>query len=105
MKITLAQLNPTVGDIEGNLAQIKKTISKFGEVSDLIVFPELFITGYPPRDLLEKSAFIEKAQRAVQKVAEVSSNHLKTGIILGAPTPTGKKTGKGLNNRKGRTIC
>jgi NAD+ synthase (glutamine-hydrolysing) len=98
MKITLAQLNPTVGDIEGNLAQIKKTISKFGEVSDLIVFPELFITGYPPRDLLEKSAFIEKAQRAVQKVAEVSSNHLKTGIILGAPTPTGKKTGKGLNN-------
>ena len=98
MKITLAQLNPTVGDIEGNLTQIKETISRFGEVSDLIVFPELFITGYPPRDLLEKPIFIEKAQRAVQELARSSSKHPKTGIILGVPTLTGKNTGKGLYN-------
>jgi NAD+ synthase (glutamine-hydrolysing) len=109
MKITLAQLNPTVGDIEGNLAQIKETISKFSKVSDLIVFPELFITGYPPRDLLEKKIFIEKAQSAVQELAKSSSKHPKTGIILGTPALTGKSTGKGLYNsalliHKGRIL-
>ncbi len=98
MKITLAQLNPTVGDIEGNLTQIKETISRFSEVSDLIVFPELFITGYPPRDLLEKKIIIEKTQSAVQELTKSSSKHPKTGIILGAPTLTRKNTGKGLYN-------
>lgn len=109
MEITLAQLNPTVGDIEGNLTQIKETISRFGEISDLIVFPELFITGYPPRDLLEKPLFIEKVQRVIQAVVQSSFKHPKTGIILGAPTLTGKTTGKGLYNsalliHKGRIL-
>ena len=99
MKITLAQLNPIVGDISGNLkkliAVLKKESSNF---SDLVVFPELFISGYPPRDLLERSAFIEELQIAVQKILALSQQYPKTGILFGIPRPTGKNHGKGLYN-------
>ena len=51
MKITIAQLNNTVGDIDGNIAKAKETIaSEKSKNSDLIVFSELFISGYPPED-------------------------------------------------------
>ena len=59
MKLTLAQLNPTIGDIQGNLAKIEKTLSQCSKDSpDLVIFPELFLVGYPPRDLLERSSII-----------------------------------------------
>jgi len=49
MKITLAQLNPFVGDIDGNVARIEETLRRCrGESPDLVVFPELFLVGYPP---------------------------------------------------------
>ncbi len=52
MKITLAQLNPIVGDISGNLKKLIAVLKKDSyNLSDLVVFPELFISGYPPRDL------------------------------------------------------
>ena len=59
MKITIAQLNNTVGDIDGNIAKAKKTIaSEKSKNSDLIVFSELYISGYPPEDLVLKSSFL-----------------------------------------------
>ncbi len=98
MRITIAQLNPTVGDTQGNLTKIVNTLSQFSKQSDLIVFPELFLVGYPPRDLLEKNQFIEEAQMAVQKLIHVSTQYAQTGILLGVPTPTGNKVGKSLYN-------
>ncbi len=98
MKIAIAQLNPTVGDIDGNLAKIEAALGFLQSDVDLIVFPELFLTGYPPRDLLEKSWFIDRVKGALRRVGGMSRRLPGTGILLGAPIPSGKKKGKGLYN-------
>jgi NAD+ synthase (glutamine-hydrolysing) len=99
MKVTLAQLNPTVGDIQGNLAKVEQTLSLCRKDSpDLVIFPELFLVGYPPRDLLERPSFIAMVQQAVEKLLEVSENYDQTGIIIGAPQPSRQRRGKDLHN-------
>ncbi|MFH1665367.1 MAG: NAD+ synthase [Candidatus Omnitrophota bacterium] len=98
MKITIAQLDPTIGDIEGSLERIYGVLSRSEESPDLVVFPEMFLTGYPPRDLLEKSEFIERVQSAIRDVLSVSLKYPETGILFGAPIPTGKSSGRGLYN-------
>jgi NAD+ synthase (glutamine-hydrolysing) len=99
MKITLAQLNPTVGDIRGNLAKVTQTLSQCSKDSpDLVVFPELFLVGYPPRDLLERPSFIARTEEAIRELLEVSQKYPQTGIIVGAPQPGQQSTGKGLHN-------
>ncbi len=98
MKITLAQLNPVVGDISGNLKKLSELVGRFAPESDLIVFPELFLVGYPPRDLLERQTFIEKTQQAIQEVSRLSMQYPDTGLIVGAPRPSGRAVGKGLYN-------
>ncbi len=99
MKITIAQMNPTVGDIDGNSNRIKNTLNDCVDNStDLIIFPELFLTGYPPRDLLERPWFISKVEEAVQKLTEISNQYPETGILFGAPISTGKDAGRGLYN-------
>src|SRR4030042_4223167 len=98
MKITLAQLNPIVGDVSGNLKKVVDTLEQYAGETDLIIFSELFLVGYPPRDLLEQPALLEGAQAAVQKLLAVSRSFPQTGVLLGAPWPTGLDTGKGLNN-------
>lgn len=99
MKVAVAQLNPVVGDIDGNLGKIVGTLARCKEDKpDLLIFPELFLVGYPPRDLLERAAFIDKVQRAVQEAVKISSEYPETGVLLGAPQPTGRDSGKGLYN-------
>jgi NAD+ synthase (glutamine-hydrolysing) len=99
MKITIAQLNPVVGDIEGNVRKIVDTLYLCGKDStDLVVFPELVVTGYPPRDLLERPWFIQSSQKAIEELIGLSKEYAQIGIILGAPLPTGKNTGRGLYN-------
>ncbi len=99
MKITLAQLNPIVGDIEGNRARIVETLAAAAkEGADLVVFPELFLVGYPPRDLLERRGFIDRVQVAVEKLRRASAVYPQVGLICGAPLPTGKDVGKPLYN-------
>jgi NAD+ synthase (glutamine-hydrolysing) len=98
MKITLAQLNPIVGDVSGNLQKVVDTLEQYGPETDLIVFSELFLVGYPPRDLLEKPPLLEATQAAVQQLLAVSRRFPRTGVLVGAPRPTGLNTGKGLNN-------
>ena len=71
MKITLAQLNPTVGDVSGNLQKVIDTLERVGGATDLIVFSELFLVGYPPRDLVEKPSLIDQVQQALARLAEV----------------------------------
>ena len=99
MKVTLAQLNPIVGDIRGNLEKLKQALDDSSRVgSDLVVFPELFLVGYPPRDLLERPWFIERAKAAILELTQFSTGFATTGILVGAPMPTGRGTGKGLAN-------
>src|SRR5882672_2029005 len=70
MKIALAQMNPTVGDIPGNLRKIRAFIARAKtRQADLVVFPELCITGYPPRDLLELRYFVQKNLEALSDLA------------------------------------
>jgi NAD+ synthase (glutamine-hydrolysing) len=98
MKITLAQLNPVVGDVGGNLEKVAATLEQEHQGSDLVVFSELFLTGYPPRDLLEKPAFLARVDAALADLVALSARYPDTGILVGAPQRTGRDTGKGLCN-------
>ncbi|KQC03516.1 MAG: NAD synthetase [Methanoculleus sp. SDB] len=99
MKIAIAQQNPVVGDIRGNVAKIGNILQQCrGESPDLVVFPELFLSGYPPRDLLERHWFIGRVNRAVEEVLELSQHYPETGILFGAPRETHRDTGRGLYN-------
>jgi len=99
LRVTIAQLNPTVGDISGNVAKIVRTLSECAPyLPDLVIFTELFLVGYPPKDLLERSWFIARAQEAVDELRRVSKGYPGTGILLGAPLPTAQANGKGLYN-------
>jgi NAD+ synthase (glutamine-hydrolysing) len=91
MRIAICQLNPTVGDLEGNLAKLRKAAEASAkEKPDLLVFSELFLTGYPPRDLLEKPWFVRRAESALKKAAEISKAYPETGFLLGTPLATGQ---------------
>jgi len=99
VKIAMAQLNPVVGDITGNLKMIDELWSNCcAEETDLLILPELFLVGYPPRDLLERPAFINRVNMAIQEILELSLAYEGTGILVGAPLSTGKSTGHGLYN-------
>ena len=69
------QINPTVGDFENNFKLISEAVKKAEELSgDIIIFPELAITGYPPEDLLLKPSFIEKNITYIEKIKLLSEN-------------------------------
>ncbi len=99
MKITLAQLNPTIGDFKGNLEKIEDTFNQVKrDHPDIIVFSELFLTGYPPLDLLERKDFTDKAQQTLDKLLELSTTFSKTAVLCGTIQPTNQKKGKRLYN-------
>jgi len=63
MRIALGQINTTIGDLTGNvdrMVSLAREAARLG--ADLVVFPELSITGYPPRDLVEKPTFVERSE-------------------------------------------
>jgi NAD+ synthase (glutamine-hydrolysing) len=71
LRIALAQIDGTVGDLSGNAARIGDYLDQAREVgADLIIFPQLALSGYPPRDLLRRSAFLEANQRALMDLVE-----------------------------------
>ncbi|MEN6461700.1 MAG: NAD+ synthase [Syntrophomonas sp.] len=99
MKVTIAQLNPIVGDLKYNLnklAEILPEAQKAG--SDLVILPELYLVGYPPRDLLEKPWFIEQVSHAVDELKMLSTQYPEIGILIGAPLPNEHKQGRALRN-------
>jgi NAD+ synthase (glutamine-hydrolysing) len=98
MRVTLAQVNPTVGDICGNLAKLTEVLAQVPGNADLVVFPELYLVGYPPRDLLERPGLMAGVRQAVQDLKELSRSYASLGILVGAPRPTGQARGKGLYN-------
>src|ERR1700761_8954458 len=83
MRIGLAQINNTVGDLNGNAAKILD-FARQGERAgaEAVAFPELALTGYPPRDLVEKHSFLERTEDALQGIARESAN-LGITLILG----------------------
>ncbi|HDQ44303.1 MAG TPA: NAD+ synthase [bacterium] len=99
MKITLAQLNPTIADFPGNLKKAEAAVHRArSDGSDLVVFPELFLTGYPPRDLLERHDFVSEADRALGRLIEISARFPEPGILMGTIQPTQKGTSHLLYN-------
>lgn len=75
VRLALAQINPTVGDLEGNTKKIIEYIEKAKKYEcDIVAFPELAITGYPPEDLLFKEKFIEKNLEKLKEIAKYSDN-------------------------------
>lgn len=90
MKIALAQLNPTVGDISGNIARVRSArMQAAGMGADLVVFPELFVAGYPPEDLVLRPSFQKACREAVETLAET----LEPGpaVLLGTVWPDAGK--------------
>ena len=83
--ITLAQLNPTVGDVRGNAAKVRAARARAkAEGADLVVLPELFIAGYPPEDLVLKPAF-QSACRAVVEELAVETADGGPAVLVGTP--------------------
>src|ERR1019366_9722136 len=75
MRIALGQINPTVGDFSGNLAlMIRYAREAAGRGAEIVVFPELSITGYPPRDLVEKPSFIDRSEAAVKELGRATAD-------------------------------
>jgi len=99
MKITIAQLNPTIGDFSGNLKKAgnaMQTARKDG--ADLVVFPELFLTGYPPRDLLERNDFIQNAKNALLQLIADSRQVPDLAVICGTVLSNNGSLKKQLSN-------
>ena len=83
MRLALAQINPVVGDLEGNRELILERLSEARSNSaDLVVFPELAVTGYPPEDLLLRPGFIRAAEESVEQIALETRG---TTVLVGAP--------------------
>ena len=87
LKIALAQLNPIVGDIRGNMAIARQARAEASaQDADLILFSELFLTGYPPEDLILKLAFVRAAKDAAEALAQDTADG-GPAMLIGVPWP------------------
>src|SRR5690606_35056846 len=94
LRIAVAQLNPVMGDIAGNLAKARAARAEAARMqADLILFTELFISGYPPEDLVLKPSFLAACEKAVQELASDTADG-GPGVIIGTPL----KRESGLHN-------
>ncbi|MBJ6131679.1 NAD+ synthase [Ochrobactrum sp. Q0168] len=85
LRIAVAQLNPVMGDIAGNLAKARAARAQAAEMkADLILFTELFIAGYPPEDLVLKPSFVAACEKAVRDLATDTADG-GPGVIIGTP--------------------
>ena len=96
MKIALGQINPTVADFSGNSAKIIEFAQRAQRAgAGLILFPELAVCGYPPRDLVERSSFVAKNREAVECIAAQTRG---ISVICGMVTPAEPDAGKSVMN-------
>ena len=101
MLLALCQINTTVGDIAGNAKRIESAYaSAVSQGADLVAFPELALSGYPPRDLLEQRDFVAGIAREVRRLASISG---EAGLLFGTPLPNSEPHGKALSN--GAVLC
>ena len=91
LRIACAQLNPVVGDLDGNAEQARAAWKEArAKGADLLVFPELFIAGYPPEDLVLKPAFVQSCMETVQGLAKITEGGAPA-MIVGTPWGEGSK--------------
>ena len=96
MKIALGQINPTVGDFSGNAAKIIDFSQRARAAgAGLILFPELSVCGYPPRDLVERSSFVASNLDSAERIAAATTG---IAVICGLVTPADSDTGKSVMN-------
>jgi NAD+ synthetase len=98
LKITIAQLNPTVGDIEGNAVRMITAARQAAlDEADLVVFPELSLTGYHPMDLLEEPGFMDRVAQGLATLQAASRQLQALHWVVGLPLPH-EGPGKPLHN-------
>jgi len=96
VKIALGQINPTVGDFAGNAAKIVEFARRAQSAgAGLILFPELSVCGYPPRDWVERPSFVARNRQTVEKIAAETRG---IAVICGLVTPAESETGKAVMN-------
>jgi NAD+ synthase (glutamine-hydrolysing) len=96
VKIALGQINPTVGDFSGNAARIIEFSRRAQSAgAGLILFPELSVCGYPPRDWVERPSFVARNRETVEKIAAETRG---IAVICGLVTPAESETGKAVMN-------
>jgi NAD+ synthase (glutamine-hydrolysing) len=96
VKIALGQINPTVGDFSGNAAKIIEFSHRAqANGAGLILFPELSVCGYPPRDLVERASFVQHNRETVDRIAAETRG---IAVICGLVTPAHAESGKSVMN-------
>src|ERR1051325_5413307 len=86
LSIAIAQLNPTVGDIAGNTALVRRArATAAAQGADLVVFPELVLVGYPPEDLVLRPALVDAAAAALQTLERESAAPSVPGVVVTLP--------------------
>jgi NAD+ synthase/NAD+ synthase (glutamine-hydrolysing) len=96
VKIALGQINPTVGDFSGNASKIIDFAQRAKSAgAGLILFPELSVCGYPPRDLVERPAFVVRNRESADRIAAAT---VGIAVICGLVTPADSDTGKSVMN-------
>jgi NAD+ synthase (glutamine-hydrolysing) len=83
MRLALAQINSVVGDVDGNAAKVVEWLERARDANaDLVLFPELVVTGYPPEDLLLRPGFVRASRRAIDGIAKATHG---ITVLVGAP--------------------
>src|SRR3569833_1216574 len=98
MRIALGQINTTVGDIDGNVALMTRMAKQAAERgAELAAFPELSVTGYPPRDLVERRRFADRSEDGIRRLAAATAD-LPLAVIAGYVGRSAEATGKQTTN-------
>jgi len=96
MKLVLAQLNPTIGDFDGNVRRLLDVYEEAAAAgADLVVSSELYVTGYPPRDLLYDRGFLAGNRAALDRLAAATG---RTALLVGFVDESATRPGRGLAN-------
>ncbi|HEX4669672.1 MAG TPA: NAD+ synthase [Solirubrobacterales bacterium] len=99
MRIALAQIDPTVGDVDGNAAKIAEWIGRAGAAgAELTIFPELCVPGYPAEDLYLKRHFVEANRRAVEELAREVDAGMTVLVGFAEPAPDGGDSRRAYNS-------
>jgi len=94
MRIALAQINPTIGDFAGNTDRVARAAREAAaRGADVVVFPELAISGYPPRDLVEQPSFLDRSEKELERLARETAD-LKIAVVCGYVARSHSETGK-----------
>ena len=100
MRLALAQINTVVGDLDGNRERILERLAEAREPgADLVLFPELAVTGYPPEDLLLRPGFIRAAERSLEEIARAAAGSPPSSAL---PTSTATSTTPARSARPAR---